>query len=181
MAMRVFTRRSGAWSVDRIKENTTPLGGCWIWNSYRKAPPTAVNGYGNLKVQGTWWLAHRFSWTVANGPIPDGMMVLHKCDVPGCVNPAHLFLGTHADNMADKARKGRVRTGPAIQPMRYVRERAAHFNAKLSVTDVERIMSLRGVRSQPELAREYGVAPSTICRIMSGRRWNHIVGGEMGR
>jgi hypothetical protein len=80
--------------------------GCWIWNGKK------VNkGYGYFYLDKKTHGAHRVSWTFTNGKIPKGLFVLHKCDNPPCVRPSHLFLGTHADNMADKARKGRVR-GP---------------------------------------------------------------------
>ena len=65
--------------------------------------------YGNRKVDGVMWKAHRYAWAEANGPIPDGMMVLHSCDNPPCVNVDHLFLGTNMDNLRDASRKGRLR------------------------------------------------------------------------
>jgi hypothetical protein len=67
--------------------------------------------YGGFKVAGVMHYAHRWAWVRANGPIPEGQKVLHTCDVPACVNPAHLFLGTQAANMADKVAKGRQAKG----------------------------------------------------------------------
>lgn len=71
----------------------------------------AINsgGYGNLWYEGKYWKAHRLAWAQANGPIPPGMFVLHRCDNPPCVNLEHLFLGTAADNTADMLAKGRSR------------------------------------------------------------------------
>lgn len=81
--------------------------GCKIWLAGK-----AHFGYGKIKSGGTFspnLLAHRVAWMLANGPIPKGLCVLHKCDVPACVNPEHLFLGTKADNNEDKMCKGRHR------------------------------------------------------------------------
>lgn len=83
-----------------------PNTGCWLWTGYMNR-----QGYGRLRVggrSGRMILAHRASWERERGPIPDGLDCLHACDTPLCINPAHLFLGTHADNMADMVRKGRI-------------------------------------------------------------------------
>jgi hypothetical protein len=68
--------------------------------------------YGRIKINGKNLLAHRVAWTIKNGPIPDGLFVLHKCDVRRCINTEHLFLGTQKDNMQDCSRKGRARRNP---------------------------------------------------------------------
>lgn len=87
--------------VEKVTES-----GCWIWMG-----GTQIIGgsrtYGRLWVGGKMVRAHRVSYEVYNGPIPDGMLVCHRCDIQPCVNPAHLFLGTHKDNENDKVRKGR--------------------------------------------------------------------------
>ena len=78
--------------------------GCWLWTGGLK-----VAGYGGFYTdrRGRSVLAHRVAWELTNGPIPEGLDCLHTCDTPSCVRPDHLFLGTHADNMQDAARKGK--------------------------------------------------------------------------
>ena len=76
---------------------------CWLWNAGQ-----AGNGYGAFQMEGRRQYAHRVSYELHVGPIPDGMIVRHACDVPLCVNPAHLLVGTQADNMADAAQRGRL-------------------------------------------------------------------------
>lgn len=75
---------------------------CWEWTGWRKE-----TGYGRVRIDGRILYAHRVSWILANGPIPDDLRVLHRCDNPPCVNPDHLFLGTQGDNNADRDAKGR--------------------------------------------------------------------------
>ena len=90
---------------DRFNDSYIPVTetGCWIWTG-------ALNrhrGYGRLRFKDKEIKAHRYSWELHNGPIPDGLQVLHKCDTPACVNPDHLWLGTHKENMHDCIKKGR--------------------------------------------------------------------------
>lgn len=75
---------------------------CWVWTG------TKAGGYGRFYLNRRMMPAHRYSWTETSGPIPDGLMVLHKCDNPSCVRPDHLFLGTQSDNMLDASAKNRI-------------------------------------------------------------------------
>lgn len=92
----------------RLDENAMPEpnSGCHLWTGKLQR-----SGYAATALRGKYVGWHRIAWQLAHGSIPKGQHVLHKCDVPSCVNPAHLWLGTHTDNMADKKRKGRNRNG----------------------------------------------------------------------
>lgn len=136
-----------------------PECGCHIWTG-------RVEGRGYGRLGGTGWKirAHRAAWEVANGrAVPPGMFVLHKCDTPSCINPDHLFIGDHQDNMNDKKAKGRVPSGEA------------HGMAKLTNADVAAILaaSAQGVSAQ-DLAMEFSVCVSTVQNIKSGRNWKEL-------
>jgi hypothetical protein len=107
--------------------------------------------------------AHQFAYERAYGPIPDGMMIRHSCDTPLCCNPGHLSLGTQQDNMNDASLRGRTLRG----------ERGT--SAKLSERDVIQIreMLLCGTK-QKDIANRFGVSPSTISLISSGKNWAHF-------
>lgn len=122
---------------------------CWEWSGHRDK-----NGYGQLTVGDRVWAAHRLAWSLARGPIPSGLCVLHRCDNPPCCNVEHLFLGTHQDNMDDMAAKGRCRPG-----RRSGRDEADR--------EAIRRRRARG-ESRAALAKEYGVHPGTITNICSG-------------
>ncbi len=145
--------------TERFWSKVSKTAGCWLWTASK------TEGYGRFRVGSQRGLAHRVSWEIHNGLIPEGMLVLHKCDTPACVNPAHLFLGTNADNMADKVAKGRHT---------YVTHRGEeHGQAKLTASQAIDIYSRRGQLLR-ELATEFGVTPTLISRIRSGKCWTHI-------
>ena len=90
---------------ERFWEKVDKSGDCWKWIAH------LLKGYGRFRLNNKTWSAHRVSWTLHYGEIPEGMCVLHRCDNPGCVNPEHLFLGTRTDNMKDRDQKGRGSNG----------------------------------------------------------------------
>lgn len=128
--------------------------GCWIWTGAR------VRGYGQFSVgHGVPKRAHRVAWTLANGPIPDDLHILHSCDVPLCCNPAHMRLGTHQENMRDSVGKGR-KTVPRHRKLT-LRDRLDIYNAP------------RGKGTGQELAAQYGVSETCISLIRKGRFVTH--------
>ena len=134
-----------------------PNSGCWLW-----AGDWNRDGYGVFRIQRHRHVgAHRVSWTLHRGPIPDGMSILHKCDVRCCVNPDHLYIGDQAKNVNDMMNRGRW-GGPTGE---------RHHKAKLSREQVFEIRSR--TESIDVLAPIYGVDRTTIARIRSGRIWKH--------
>ncbi len=138
-----------------------PNSGCWLWTAH-----VNLGGYGRIGLERSKKTdsAHRISWKLYNGAIPDGLFVLHKCDVPSCVNPDHLFLGTHADNMADMVRKGHTIRCSGKKNGR----------AKLSDDEVKQIRSLRGEISQREIGLLFGVNDRSVSAIQLGQKWKHV-------
>jgi len=136
---------------DRFWTKVDKSGECWTWTAHR-----TDKGYGVLggARDGKNAPAHRVSWELANGLIPDGLWVLHSCDNPPCVNPAHLFLGSAADNTADMMAKGRNRARP---------------RTKLTWADVRAIRD--SVLPLRQLVASFGVTKEQIYRIRSGAQW----------
>lgn len=135
-----------------------PNSGCYLWLA-------CANKQGYGKLNGQKWgeqLAHRAAYRAVHGSIPEGMCVCHKCDNPGCVNPAHLFVGNSLDNSDDKHRKGR-----ANMPVG-----SRHGQSRLTEEDAAQIRA--DSRSGPELSAEYGVSRTTISLIKRGIAWRHV-------
>jgi len=130
---------------------TVPESGCWLWTG-------GTNNllYGHFKVEGKNYYAHRASYELHKGPIPDGYEVCHTCDVPLCVNPDHLFVGTHKDNMSDSARKGRAK-----QP----KFRSDHTAPRSMLTEDQVRMIRADGRGNAELARATGI-PSYVIQMV---------------
>ena len=131
---------------------------CWQWTA-----STNKKGYGYFGIDGKIVLAHRVSWMIHVGD-PGNLNVCHSCDNPGCVNPAHLWLGTHADNNRDRHVKGRTK---------FVRFRGQESpNAKLTDKDVQSI--IRSSENNMFFAEKYQVSDSLISMIRTGKRWKHM-------
>ena len=154
-------RRKGEdiWAFIERMATPEPNSGCLIWLGWATS-----DGYGRLSLGRRLFRVHRVAYEAVVGPIPPSMQVLHRCDVPSCVNPAHLFLGTNEDNIDDKVRKGRQ--------SRLRGE--TNGVAKLSAADVAAIRELKGVMAQREIARRFGVRPTAICRIYNGKSWSQV-------
>lgn len=131
---------------------------CWTWQGY-----IGERGYGQLKFKCATQLAHRVSWIVHFGPIPNDLNVLHKCDNPPCWNPEHLFLGTNLDNIIDKVNKGRQAHSEK------------HGRAKLANSQIPIIYELKqSGLSDAEIAERFDVSRVTIYNIVLGKKWQHV-------
>lgn len=138
---------------------------CWLWTA-----GTVRRGYGCLRVEGRTRLAHKLAYELTMGPLLPlpGLHICHRCDNPACVNPAHLWIGTPGDNMADRQSKKRGVRGEN------------HGRARLNACQVQEIRaaSACGMR-QCDLAKVFNVSHTTIRRIVQGERWGHIPGIPM--
>ena len=149
-------------SEERFWQKVRKSAGCWIWLG-------CVDGwgYGQAGVNGKRKQAHRYSYELAHGPIPAGMVVMHSCDTAACVNPSHLSIGTHADNQADMRSKGRNAKGEQYP------------QAKLTTADAISILKQKPERRGRDgraikLAAKYGVRVGQIHAIWGRRQWKHI-------
>lgn len=143
---------------ERLARRLVSLGECLVWTG-----ATDPKGYGIIRSGGAGSptvRTHRLAWELANGPIPAGMWVLHRCDTPGCCNPEHLFLGDHEANMRDMVEKGRARSLSG----------EASPKAKLSDADVRSLRAMAPGRSYAELGRIFDVNPETARRLALGLR-----------
>ena len=156
--------RERALLEDRFWEKVDRRGPdeCWEWTAARMD-----NGYGVVGRGGRsgMLLAHRASWMIHHGPIPEGMLVCHRCDVQPCVNPDHLFLGTQTDNLLDASRKGRMPRG----------ERHPHTTL-IEPQVLEIYRRAQAGENQKVLAREFRVCQPTISHINTGKRWGWLTG-----
>ncbi len=147
--------------AQRLSARSVPRGDCLVYAGGRPQR----SGHRAMGFRGRYVGVHRVAWILANGDIPEGISVLHRCDVPDCINVNHLFLGTVAENNADRDRKGRH------IPL----HGSKNGFAKLSEYQIIEIRDLlaRGV-TQRQVAAQYGVSQATVWAIKSGRSWGHV-------
>ncbi len=152
------------FNVNNFWENINKLDECkcWIWKS-----ATDIGGYGRIWFEGRDCKAHRIAYTITNGPIPEGMKVLHSCDNPPCCNPHHLRVGTSKENTADMFERNRANPGhvPGVS------------NGRAKLTEFQ-VIEIRRRISEGEtmyaLAKEYLLHRSTIRNIVIGKLWKHL-------
>ena len=136
---------------------------CWLWqgSKQRMGHGQIANGsFSKDKPRNKLLMAHRVAYELYHGPIPPGMCVCHRCDVPSCVNPSHLFLGTKSDNSADMKAKGRQKRGAQLP------------QTKLTEADVRAIRA--SADTYKKIAERFGVASSHVCNIKKRRLWAHL-------
>jgi hypothetical protein len=136
--------------------------GCLVWTGAKT--PKGYGNFGGSTRDGKWTVyAHRVAWEFHNGPVPEGLCVLHRCDNPPCGEPTHLFLGTKAENNADCWLKGRYSRGEG------------RWKAVLREAEIPAILSLLALGfSQARIARMFGVGHYAIHAIAKGKSWKHV-------
>lgn len=144
--------------ADRFWKKVRKTEQCWLWIGARQGSNKWKYGVLNLGRRGHGIMrAHRLSWQIHHGPVPDGMWVLHRCDTPLCIRPDHLFLGTPSDNSLDMLRKGRCLTKLTPEQVKQIRHQYAD-----------------GGVMYKELAQMYGVSKGLISFIINRQIWKHI-------
>ena len=143
--------------LERFWKNVEITDSCWIWNGLKD-----VDGYGRFYINSkTGVRAHRFCYELYNEKIGDGMCVCHSCDMPSCVNPDHLWIGTNIDNINDRTKKGRSASGED------------NGNSKLTKEEVLTIRNkyFTGKFSSRKLSKECSVSQPMICAIINNKNW----------
>lgn len=155
-------RRKTKTTEERLLSKVQKTKSCWNWIS--SSVSDSGNGYGILRVDGKSIHAHRVSYELYIGPIEDSLYVLHKCDNKLCVNPNHLFLGTHKENMEDKVKKNIQMKGEDVPSSMLNKKQVLEIRYKYSL----------GNTSFRKLAKEYKVSYSCINYVIDRRTWKHL-------
>ena len=157
----------------RFLDKVQTSDGCWMWRGAK----SVRTGYGSFSIGGKSEWAHRASWRLLRGPIPAGLWVLHTCDVRPCVNPAHLYLGTVADNSRDAVARRRTATGQRNGVHTHPETRRfgqAVGTAKLTEERILEVLTdLAAGTMQSVAASRHGVSRGAVQQILSGRTWSH--------
>lgn len=141
--------------LDRFWRKVDKTGKCWIWTG-----AASRNGYGKLRLSKRYYLAHRLSYQIKNGEVSKGLLVCHTCDIRLCVNPDHLFLGTHQDNAQDKVNKNRQLKGRQIRQ---------------AILTEDQVLSIRKRyicgEKIPDISRELELTYHNVYNVITGRTW----------
>lgn len=148
--------------------------GCWMWIAAKDH-----HGYGHLNMNRVHVRAHRLSLLIAGRELPEGQSVCHSCDVPACVNPAHLWLGSHMDNMVDRCKKGRTATGirsGAVKHPEATPRGEGHCRAKLNEEKVRAMREeyAKGGINLTDLGAKYGIKMVGAWQVVNRDTWAHV-------
>lgn len=171
--------------IERLEDNSIPEpnSGCWLWLG---AVTTARVQYGSLRIGGMTHRVHRLSWEAHRGPIPAGMLVCHSCDIGICINPDHLFLGTHRENNSDMRNKRRDfwhrRPDLAADNLKAARAAVKKYAvgeaigvSKLNPESVRGIrVALRTGATQRDIASQFGISQAVVSGIANNKGWSHV-------
>lgn len=139
------------------KINVGNIDECWEWQALKDK-----HGYGKFKLNDKMVKAHRFAWELVNGPIPEGMVIRHNCDNPGCVNSTHLEIGTQADNVKDMVNRGRQSRPKGT------------LNSMVKKTESDIIAIRSAIGTQTAIAKKYGISQRQVSNIKNRKQWKHL-------